>query len=151
MKVKELLGSGEKIGLFTLPFLVGGIVLNLWFPSAFSVGGPSEALRVISIAILVPGVIVWAWSVALILTRVPRKQLITGGPYALVRHPLYTAVALLVVPWIGFLLDTWLGVVIGIALYVGSRLYSPDEERTLSATYGVAWVDHRATVKVPWL
>ena len=58
----------------------------------------------------------------LILTNVPKGELITGGPYAIVKHPLYTAVALLVIPWIGFLSNTWLGAGIGIALYVGSRI-----------------------------
>jgi protein-S-isoprenylcysteine O-methyltransferase Ste14 len=151
MKVKELVGSGEKIGLITLPVLVVGIVLNAVFPSFFSVGGPSEALRMSSIAVLVPGVTIWIWSVALILTKVPRKELITTGPFSLVRHPLYTGVAWLVVPWIGFLLNTWLGVVIGLVLYLGSRLFSPDEEATLSHTFGRAWDDYRATVKMPWL
>jgi protein-S-isoprenylcysteine O-methyltransferase Ste14 len=149
--VRGLVGSGEKIASFTLPFLVTGIVLNAWFPSAFSVGGPSEALRIISIAVLIAGSIAWAWSVALILTRVPQKQLITSGPYSLVKHPLYTGVALLVVPWIGFLLDTWLGVAIGFVVYVGSRLYAPEEEATLSDTFGPAWDDYCETVKIPWL
>ena len=149
--LKELVGSGEKIALFTLPVLVVGIILNVLFPSAFTVGGPSEALRAISIAILVPGVIVWAWSVALILTRVPKKQLITTGPFAIVKHPLYTGVALLVVPWLGFLLDTWLGVVIGLVIYIGSRLYSPEEEAALSRAFGPAWDDYCASVRIPWL
>jgi hypothetical protein len=30
--------------------------------------------------LLVPGVIVWGWSVILILDRVPKGELITGGP-----------------------------------------------------------------------
>jgi hypothetical protein len=47
------------------------------------------------------GVTVWAWSAMLIVTKVPRKELITEGPYSLVRHPLYTGVALLVLPWAG--------------------------------------------------
>lgn len=148
---RELVGSGERIALLTLPFVVVGVVLNLAFPAFFSVGGPSQALRALSIAILVPGVMIWIWSAALILTHVPRKHLITSGPYALVRHPLYTGVALLVVPWIGFLLDTWLGVVIGLVLYLASRRFSPDEEARLSQTYGRAWNDYRATVKLPWL
>jgi protein-S-isoprenylcysteine O-methyltransferase Ste14 len=151
LTLKELVGSGEKIASFTLPVVVVGIILNVLFPSAFTVGGPSEALRVISIAILVPGVIVWAWSVALILTRVPKKQLITTGPFAIVKHPLYTGVALLVLPWLGFLLDTWLGVVIGLVIYIGSRLYSPEEEAALSGTFGPAWDDYCESVKIPWL
>ena len=149
--LKGLVGSGDKIASFTLPVLVIGIILNVLYPSAFSVGGPSETLRMTSIAILVSGLIVWAWSVVLILTRVPKKQLITTGPFAIVKHPLYTGVALLVVPWLGFLLDTWLGVVIGLVVYVGSRLYAPEEEAALSRTYGAAWDHYTASVKIPWL
>lgn len=151
MNVKNLVGSGEKIGLVTLPFLLAGVALNLAFPAAFSVGGPPGWLRTVSIAVLVVGVIVWAWSAGLILTRVPRKQLITSGPFAVVRHPLYTGVALLVVPWIGFLLDTWLGVVIGLVVYVASRIFSPREEEILSRAFGSAWEAYRARVMLPWL
>lgn len=151
MKIRALVGSGEKIGLLLLPFLVVGLWLNITFPAAFGVGGPPDWLRIVSIVILVPGVAVWAWSVALILLKVPRNELITGGPYALVRHPLYTGVALLVLPWAGFLLNTWLGVVLGAVLYVGSRLFSPDEERTLATTFGPAWTRYSQSVKLPWL
>ncbi len=99
MKLKILIGNGRKIGALTLPFLVIGLALNILFPSAFAVGGPSAALAAVSIILLIPGVIIWAWSVALILTKVPRKELITTGPYSLVKHPLYSGVALLVLPW----------------------------------------------------
>jgi protein-S-isoprenylcysteine O-methyltransferase Ste14 len=114
--------------LLALPFLVVGLILNLLFPSWFSVSGPSTALQVISIIVLIPGVALWLWSVVLILTQVPQKKLITSGPYSLVKHPLYTSVAFLVLPWIGFLLNTWLGVVIGVVLYVRSRLFSPQKK-----------------------
>ncbi len=151
MKLKTLVGSGEKIGLLTLPFLVVGLALNIMYPSAFSVGGPSTALRVAAIVILVPGVTIWIWSVVLILTRVPRKELVMDGPYALVKHPLYTGVALLVLPWIGFLFNTWLGALIGAVLYVGSRLFSPEEEEMLAKTFGATWDEYCRRVKIRWL
>ena len=71
---------------------------------------------------LVPGLAMWLWSVILILANVPRGRLITGGPYGWVKHPLYAAAALLVLPWAGFLLDTWLGAAIGAVLYLASRI-----------------------------
>jgi protein-S-isoprenylcysteine O-methyltransferase Ste14 len=106
---------------------------------------------VISIILLIPGVVIWLWSVVLILTKVPQKQLITTGPYALVKHPLYTAVAFLVLPWLGFLFNTWLGAVIGIVLYIGSRLFASEEEKALSKTFGARWDEYCKTVKIPWL
>jgi protein-S-isoprenylcysteine O-methyltransferase Ste14 len=149
--LKVLIGSGDKIGLFILPFLLAGLFLNIVYPSAFGVGGPSAALRTFSIAILIPGLAIWAWSVALILRKVPRGELITNGPYSIVKHPLYTSVALLVLPWIGFIFNTWLGALIGITLYIGSRIFAPAEEAALSKIFGATWNEYCNTVKIPWL
>lgn len=151
MHLKALIGSGDKIALLTLPFVVVGLIANVMVPTLFDVGGPSDLLRAISIVVLIPGVTIWIWSVVLILEKVPRGELITSGPYALMKHPIYTSVALLVLPWIGFLLDTWLGALIGIVLYVASRTYAPAEEEALAATFGPAWEAYCATVKLPWL
>jgi protein-S-isoprenylcysteine O-methyltransferase Ste14 len=151
MKLSALIGSGDRIMLFTLPFLAAGIFLNFLFPSWFGVGGPSTLLRVISIVMLVHGVVLWLWSVALVLIKVPRGELITTGPYALVKHPLYTSVALLVFPAAGVLLDTWLGVLVGMTLYIGSRKYAPEEEIGLAKTFGPAWDAYARKVKIPWL
>ena len=90
-------------------------------------------------------------SAALILTWVPRHRLITSGPFAVVKHPLYTGVAFLVLPWAGFLADTWLGALLAGVLYLASRRFAPEEERALSATFGPAWDDYRGRVVVPWL
>lgn len=150
MKLRRLIGSGDKIGLLVLPFLIGGLMLNLAFPPLFGVGGPSTLLTVVSIVMLVPGVVIWLWSVVLILEHVPRGELITNGPYAWVKHPLYTAVALLVLPWLGFLLNTWLGAVLGLVLYIGDRLFAPEEEAGLAKSFGSRWEAYRHRVKIPW-
>lgn len=151
MKLKTLVGNGRKIGLLTLPFLTTGLILNILYPAYFSIGGPSPALMIISILILIPGVIHWVWSVILILTRIPRKELITTGPYSIVKHPLYVGVALLVLPWVGILFNTWLGILIGIIVYIGSRLFSPEEEKVLLKIFGEEYVEYSKKVKIQWL
>jgi len=100
---------------------------------------------------LIPGVIAWFWSVYLILTKIPRNELITNGPYSIVKHPLYTGVALLVIPWIGLLCNTWLGIFIGIIVYIGSRIYSSEEERILAKIFGESWDRYCKTVLIKWL
>jgi len=151
MNLKVLVGSGDRILLLTLPFLIIGLILNILFPSAFHIGGPPTVLKVISIILLIPGVTIWIWSVVLILTKVPKKELITYGPYSLVKHPSYTGVALLVLPWIGFIFNTWLGALIGVILYIASRIFAPAEEKILSKTFGTAWDEYCKKVKIPWL
>ena len=155
MKLKALVGSGQKIMLFALPFLIVGLILNWMFPAFFSVAGPSGVLpaivRAISLGMIILGVIIWIWSVVLIATKIPRREMITSGPYALMKHPLYTGVALLVLPGTGFLCGTWLGVVIGAAVYAGSRIFAPEEEAILAKTFGAAWDEYCSKVKIPWL
>jgi protein-S-isoprenylcysteine O-methyltransferase Ste14 len=151
LRLTSLIGSGDRIGAFVLPFVLIGVALNIAFPDAFSVGGPPPWLRFVSALVLAIGVVVYAWSVVLVLTRVRAGELVTTGPYSLVKHPLYTSVALLVLPWLGFLLDTWLGAVIGIALYVGSRLFAPAEEADLADRFGPDWDAYCEKVKIRWL
>jgi protein-S-isoprenylcysteine O-methyltransferase Ste14 len=151
LRLGALIGSGDRIGAFVLPFVFAGAALNIVFPGAFSVGGPPSWLQAVSAFILAVGVVIWAWSVLLILTKVRAGELVTTGPYSLVKHPLYTSVALLVLPWLGFLLDTWLGALIGLALCAASRLFAPDEEADLAERFGPEWDAYRHDVKVPWL
>lgn len=149
--LKELVGSGDRIALVTMPVAVVGVILNVAYPSFFEVGGASDALRIVSLVVLVVGVTIWLWSAVLILRKVPRGELITTGPFAVVKHPIYTSVALLVLPWGGFLANTWLGALIGIVLYVASRLFAPEEEVRLAETFGSAWDEYCDAVKLPWL
>ena len=151
MKLTELIGSGGKIWRFTLPFLAVGLVLNILFPSVFRVGGPSHVLKAVAFFMLIIGVPVWLWSTVLIATRARRGELISTGPYALVKHPIYASVGLLVIPSAGFLLNTWLGALVGAVLYIGARRFAPEEEKKLSQTFGPAWDAYVGKVKIPWL
>ncbi len=151
MKLKVLVGSGGKIMLTALPFIITGVIFNILYPRIFSVGGPNQLLQILSIVILIPGLIVWVWSVILILSCVPKKKLITSGPYSIVMHPLYTGVSLLVLPWIGFLLNTWLGFLLGLVVYFASRTYSMEEEKMLAGIFGAEWESYLKKIRIKWL
>ena len=56
MDLRTLVGSGDKIALFTLPFLIVGVILYAVHPSLFDVGGPPSVLRAISVVVLIVGV-----------------------------------------------------------------------------------------------
>ena len=150
MNIRALVGSGDRIGLVTLPFLVVGVVLNIAFPSLFTIGGPPTWLGVLSVLVLLVGVVNWAWCVYSsdqgAASRANHER-----PYAVVKHPLYTGAALLVLPWLGFLLNTRLGAAIGIVLYVASRMFAQAEEVELAQTFGGVWDAYTAEVKLPWL
>lgn len=151
VKLKELIGSADRIGMILLPSIIVGLVLNILYPSFFQAGGPGLALQIFSIVMLIPGIVVWLWTVALILSKAKKGELITNGPYRLVKHPLYTGVAFLVLPWVGFLLNSWLGLMIGTILYISSRIYSPGEERNLKKSFGSSWDEYCKHVIIKWM
>ncbi len=151
MNIEKLAVSGRKIGLLTMPFLIAGVILNIYFPDFFSVNGPSPAVWNASLGLTLAGMVIWIWTADLILIKVPRNQLITSGPYRLMKHPLYTCIGLMVLPFAGLLFDTWLGIPIGMTVYLGSRLYAPEEEQILAKTFGKAWNEYENKVLLPWI
>jgi protein-S-isoprenylcysteine O-methyltransferase Ste14 len=60
-------------------------------------------------------------------------------------------VAFLVIPWIGILLNSWIGIIFGIILYIGSRKYSPKEEEKLSRLFGKSWQEYNKKIIFPWV
>jgi protein-S-isoprenylcysteine O-methyltransferase Ste14 len=68
-----------------------------------------------------------------------------------VKHPLYTSVSLLVLPALGLLLNTWLGIALGLVMYLATRLYAPREEWELADRFGAAWDEYAAGVRFPAL
>ena len=150
MHLKELVGAGDRIAALTLPLGALGLVANILWPAAFRMGlGPAG--RLVGAAFLLVGVPLWLTSVVQILVHVPRGRLITGGPFAIVLHPIYTSVALLVLPGLGLLLESWLGPAVGALLYVSTRLFAPAEERELAARFPDAYPRYRRRVLLPWL
>jgi protein-S-isoprenylcysteine O-methyltransferase Ste14 len=150
MKLKVLVGAGDKVMGLLLPFAAVGVAANILWPAVFHMAFRRPGL-IAGIVILGVGVPFWLVSVAQVLTQVPKGRLITTGPYALMFHPLYTSVALLVLPGLGLLLDTWLGPALGVILYVSSRLFSRSEENTLASLFPKEYSAYRRRVVLPWL
>lgn len=150
MKLKVLVGTGDRVMGLTLPFIVVGVAANILWPSWFRLGLGTTGL-VVGIVLLAIGVPLWFTSVAQVLINVPKRRLITGGPFALVLHPIYTSVAMLVLPGCGFVIDTWLGIALGAILYVSTRIFSPQEEKLLAGIFPREYQEYRAKVLLPWL
>lgn len=150
MKLKALVGAGDRVMGLILPFIVVGVAANIIWPAVFRMASSMGGL-IAGIALLVIWVPLWLTSVVQILVYVPRKTLITNGPFRLMLHPLYTTVALLVFPGVGLVLDTWLGFALGAVLYVSSRIFSPSEEKLLAKYFPKEYPAYRGKVLLPWL
>ncbi len=150
MKLKVLVGSGDRIMSLTLPFLVVGVVANVLWPGVFALGFGMGGV-IAGIVLLVIGVPVWLTGVGQVLVNVPKKRLITTGPFAVLLHPMYTSVSLLVFPGLGLLFDSWVGAAVGVALYVSSRIFAPREDQILAKVFPSEYPAYRKRVLIPWL
>jgi protein-S-isoprenylcysteine O-methyltransferase Ste14 len=71
-------------------------------------------------------------------------------PFA-VAHPLYTSVALLVIPECDLFFDSWFGLAVGIILYGSARLFAPNKEREFAARFPQDYAAYRKQVILPCL
>lgn len=150
MNLRALLGSGDRIMSATLPVAFLGVVANVAYPSIFAMhlGRPGLVTGCVLLALGVP---LWLTSATLIAVNVPRHRLVTRGPFALMLHPVYTAVSLLVLPGLGFVLDTWVCLAIGAAMYGFARVFARRESAALSQEFGEEYTSYRSRVLLPWL
>lgn len=135
----------------TAPFVVIGVAANVLWPWVFRTTWLGSAGVALGVMLLVLGVPMWLTAVVQILANVPKHRLVTTGPFAIVLHPIYTSVALLVLPGLGLVLGSWLGIALGLALYAASRRYAPNEERELAAERPEEYAAYRKRVLLPWL
>ncbi len=150
MQLRALIGAGDKIMGCTIPFAVVATILNIIYPDFFRVNAGSVGM-IVGLVLLIAGVPMWLTSVVQVLLYVPRNKLITAGPFAVVRHPLYTSVAFLVIPGIGLLFDTWVGILIGVVLYIFSRRFAVREEKNLNDLFSNQYELYKSKVLLPWV
>ena len=150
MKTKQLVGSGDKIMGFTFPFALAGIILNIVYPHWFKMNIGVTGI-IIGTALLVLGVPFWLLSVVQMAIYVPKNKLITKGAFLIMQHPIYTSVALLVIPGLSFVFDTWVGLTIGVILYLISRFFRVQEERKLDDVFSEEYKTYRSKIIIPWV
>jgi len=140
--------------LATIAFLVAGAWL--WMPIPLRPGDPVRwTLDVLGGLLLAGGCLLYLWGLrALGAMFAPSSgfgvalfaghQLITAGPYAFVRHPMYLGVML--AAWGSLLLyRTWAVLAFSIIMF-GLAVRARREERVLSDEFGEAWRAYAARV-----
>lgn len=151
LSAKKGKGSRRRIPLNGVTALA--VVLLLRFLGGGSLAVHSPVLGAVGVALCVAGlaVAVWArvhlgpnWGMPM--TQKAEPELVTSGPYGLVRHPIYSG---LLVAVLGTALVTnLLGLAI-VALMTGYFYYCASvEEKNLTATFPIAYPEYRSRTKM---
>ena len=137
-------GVGPLIGVAGL--LWAGLMLLLDRLGGQALSVPPKArpvFTIIGLALLIVGVPIHA-TVALYFRRHRDRgqRLVTTGPYALVRHPLYAVWMFILVPGLVFLGRSWLLLTVPLAMYAAARALLRHEDGRLLATFGETYASY---------
>jgi protein-S-isoprenylcysteine O-methyltransferase Ste14 len=118
----------------------------------------SLALGIIGTALFVAGIALAIWARVIIgrnwgmpMTQRAEPELVTAGPYGLIRHPIYTGIllGLLGTSLVTSLIGLGIALILGIYFFNAARV----EERNLTATFPTAYPAYQARTKmlIPFL
>jgi len=142
-------------------FLVGAGFFVIFFHgrreriTLFGEGWPASPLvvAIVAAACAVAGIMFSAWAIRTLGKQwsfsarvVEGHQLVTHGPYAIVRNPIYASMALWLVA-LALTFATPVRLAIALILYViGTLMRIRAEEELMRATFGAQWEEYRRRV-----
>ena len=106
----------------------------------------SDVVTAIAVIMLAAGVAMWAVSAVTVMQAYNRDQLVTGRTFALVRHPVYSAAIVLMVPACALLTRSWPLLLTPVVAYTVFKLLIHREDEYLEQRYGQSYRDYRARV-----
>lgn len=131
----RFLGIVPKVFLFAFPYALLAFYLN----SLYGVWTPKlPALGALLVAV---GVILWLRCYTQISRAYRRKELLTSGCYARVRHPIYSIWGLLILPGFSLVIG---GFMLGLPLvyWIAVMKFIGEEEKALEERFGDEWGEY---------
>jgi protein-S-isoprenylcysteine O-methyltransferase Ste14 len=138
--------------------LCAALIWVLWIPIPVNVSPRGDSLlRILGLALFVAGTLLLLWarrtlgrmwgiSTSREVKLLPNHQLVTGGPYRLIRHPMYSGWWLALLGAI-LIYRTWILVLLlAFSLLVFARR-ARLEERVLSERFGAEWKAYATSTK----
>ncbi|HKW13652.1 MAG TPA: isoprenylcysteine carboxylmethyltransferase family protein [Candidatus Krumholzibacteria bacterium] len=157
---KRVSTSFGAVALQGLGFAAAWNLRRPWFTPIFPAAMPVQVVMAL-IAIGLAALTVWLVSASVrtlgkqwtIVARVVEgHQLITSGPYRIVRHPIYCGMFMIMLAT-ALVISHWLGLVIAVVLYtIGAVWRIAIEEKLLIETFGNQYLEYKRKVPafIPW-
>jgi protein-S-isoprenylcysteine O-methyltransferase Ste14 len=142
----NIVGQGGRIMLVTMPALAAAMIAHLNVPDLVRIPLPRSVLAPPGVALAVPGLALWLTAVVQLLVGFPRGKLVTSGAYGVCRNPIYSSMALFVLPGVSLMTGTWAYLVPAAVLLVAVLVFIREEERDLLRVFGDEYRRYTARV-----
>lgn len=130
-------GIGPRLALLCLPYIVLSLVVMHRYPE-FSNLEFLDALwaKALGFVWLGAGMLFWASSAVVFLKHFQSGRLITKGPFALCRNPIYSSIIVFILPSLALIFHSVLVLSISVVLYLIFKISIHGETRLLARTFG---------------
>lgn len=148
-------GLGPKIFRPAAILAVAGGLAGRFAPEVFSMGAtfmqPLRAL--LGWMLVLYGAGFCLWGVVRMTRAVNSGGLDTGGPFAMVRHPIYSAWIVFLFPGIALVSGAWLILGSSLLAWAAFRKWAPAEEEALLELFGPPYAEYkrRTPALVPFI
>jgi protein-S-isoprenylcysteine O-methyltransferase Ste14 len=140
-------GVGPVCGLVTLIFMLAAIGLTARFPAVWVIDiVPYPCLAAAAFLLGVAGVVVYVWGLRHLNAALRAGALAVHGPYAVVRHPIYAAWILLLLPAVALALKSWPLLAAPAFAYTSFKIWISQEDKALAKAFRNTYKVYRAQV-----
>jgi protein-S-isoprenylcysteine O-methyltransferase Ste14 len=140
-------GIGPKFSVISVLFGVLVGLLTYLYPEHLMIESiPYWLLAILGTGLLVVGTMVYVNSLRKFNVGYRPGELVTTGPYAVVRHPIYAAWILLICPGCVLFLRSWPMLSIPLVAYIGFKVLIHQEDACLENKFGQEYLDYQSKV-----
>ena len=130
-------GIGPRLALLCLPYIILSLVVMNRYPQFFDLRFLDFAyVKVLGFIWLGAGIIFWIYSAIFFLMYFKTGKLITKGPFALCRNPIYSSLIVFLIPSLAIIFHSGLIFSISLVLYIGFKISIHGETRILRRIFG---------------
>jgi protein-S-isoprenylcysteine O-methyltransferase Ste14 len=140
-------GIGPRISLSAVAYGVAAGIVTYAFPAACLLA-PLHHVAVVTFAVIliVLGVPMWLVGAVSAMRAYNHDQLVTSGIFSVVRHPIYSAWIVLLLPGLALLSRSWPLLLTPFVAYAVFKRLIHREDEYLARRFGQAYLDYRMRV-----
>ncbi|WP_455276470.1 methyltransferase family protein [[Eubacterium] cellulosolvens] len=140
-------GVGPIFTLISVAYcIVIFIIHSFWFPSLTFVIISREVNLVLGMILIIVGLLVFLIPVSIIDKYFYEGKLCTTGIYSFIRHPMYGAWIVFIIPGMVLIRGSLLGLSIPIFMYAIFKILIPKEEEYLEKKFGKEYIEYEKKV-----
>jgi len=141
------MGIGPRLALLCLPYVILSLIVMYRYPEFFDLKFLDLAyVKVLGFAWLGLGILFWIYAAIFFLKYFKDGKLITKGPFALCRNPIYSSLIVFIIPSLALIFHSGLLFSIALVLYIGFKLSIHGESRLLNRTFGDEYENYKKSV-----